>query len=106
MPLVGLWNARDDWPFTNPSDRGYIYLTIAVLALSLLAAAFTKDRLLRWLLLPWPLIGVISSEWIWRIGNGVLRSFAPVVIFLGLAIGKEIADRRQPAISSRKNLPV
>lgn len=107
LPLAGLWNARDDWAFTNPSDRAYIFLTIGVLVASLALVFVTRNRLLRWLILPWPIIGAISSEWIWRIGNGTLRSFAPVVLFLALAVGHTVSARRdQESRRSLKNLPV
>lgn len=106
IPFAGIWNARDDWAFTNPSDRVYIYLTMALLGMSVAMMFVTKDRLLRWLIAPWPLIGIISSEWIWQIGNGTLRSFAPVVLFLALAAGVLLTDRAQASSNSRKNLPV
>jgi hypothetical protein len=105
LPFAGVWNARPDWAFTTPSDRAYIYLTIGVLVLSVLVAFRTRDNLLRWLIIPWPLIGIISSEWIWRIGNGTLRSFAPVVLFVALAVGHEWRSR-QASSNSLRNLPV
>jgi hypothetical protein len=93
LPFTGIWGARDDWAFTTPSDRGYIFLTLFVLALSTVMLYVSQDRLLRWLIAPWPVIGIISSEWIWRIGNGTLRSFAPVVLFSALAIAHAIGNR-------------
>lgn len=93
LPFTGIFEARDTWPQTPPSDRLYVYLTMALLLVGLISIFVARSRLLRWLIAPWLVIAVVSSEWIWEIGNGLSRSFAPVAVFAGLAFAERAHQR-------------
>lgn len=93
LPFMGIIDARDTWPLTPVSDRIYVYLTMALLLVGLAAIFVARSGLLRWLIAPWLLIATVSSEWIWEIGNGLSRSFAPVAVFAGLAAAERVRGR-------------
>ena len=93
LPFAGILEARDTWPQTPVSDQLYVYLTMALLLVGFFAVFAAKSSLVRWLITPWLVIAAISSEWIWEIGNGLSRSFAPVAVFAGLAIAERVRGR-------------
>ena len=93
MPFTGILEARSYWPLTPVSDQIYVYLTMSVLILSIGALFVARSPLVRWLIVPWPLLAIISSEWIWWFGNGLLRSFSPVVLFMTLALAERFGER-------------
>lgn len=100
LPLAGIIEARSYWPLTPTSDQVYVYLTMVVLLVAIGATGVARSPLTRWLILPWPVLALISSEWIWWFGNGLLRSFAPVVLFTALAFAE-----RSSGISLREAGP-
>lgn len=90
MPFAGLLDARSTWSTTSFRDQAYVYMTLVVLAAALVALIVSKNRLLKWMLAPWIMVAAFSSDWIWGIGNGVVRSFAPVVLFVSLAVALKV----------------
>ena len=93
LPFTGIFEARDTWSLTPASDRLYVYLTIALLVVGVLATFAARSALVRWLIVPWIAVAAISSEWIWEIGNGLARSFAPLACFIALAFAERLQGR-------------
>jgi hypothetical membrane protein len=93
LPLTGIFEARSTWPLTPVSDRFYVYLTIALLIAGVGAIFAARSGLVRWMIVPWIAVAVISSEWIWEIGNGLARSFAPLACFVALALAERLHGR-------------
>ena len=92
-PFAGIIEARDTWAFTPASDRFYVYLTITLLVIGIGGLIVARSSLVRWLIVPWIAVAIISSEWIWEIGNGLGRSFAPVACFAALAFAERVQGR-------------
>ncbi len=79
-------------------------MALAAALLVLLAAALatiTPNRLLRWLLIGWVGVGLISSQFVWEFGNNALRVLAPLWTLAALAAAAYFSSNR-----SRRNLPV
>lgn len=87
VPFLGIIRGMSDWGSTSPQDQLYGAITILMLVAAAVAVHRAKSRLLTWLLAPWFLVAVISSDWIWNIGNGLMRNFAIVGFFGTLAVG-------------------
>jgi hypothetical protein len=88
LPFAGIIGARSYWPSTPVTDQVFVAMTLGMLVVAVVSLGVARSSLVRWLIAPWPLIGLISSGWIWRLGNGTIRSFAPVALFVALAIAE------------------
>jgi len=101
LPFRGMIRASTKWGgLTGPE------LTMALVALGLLVVATvlairTRSRLLQALLLGWVAVGIVSSKFIWVLGNNALRVMAPLWSLTAVAAAVYFASNR-----SRKNLPV
>lgn len=101
LPFTGILEARSFWPTTPVSDQVWVYLTMALLLTSVAGLRFARSTLVRLLIIPWPILAIISSAWIWRVGNGLLRSFAPLLLFIALAIAEHMTGRPLSTPGSR-----
>jgi hypothetical protein len=97
IPFVGIIDAAGGWANTGTKDLVFSLIATA----GLLAAAFvsfvTQSRLLRWLTWPWVVLAVVSSGWVWNLGNNSLRVFAPLLALavLGVAALTESKTRAE-----------
>ena len=101
VPPVGFIKAIGLWADVS---AGEVVMALAAALLVLLAAALatiTPNRLLRWLLIGWVGVGLISSQFVWEFGNNALRVLAPLWTLAALAAAVYSASNR-----SRRNLPV
>jgi hypothetical protein len=92
---VGLWEGV---------STGEVVMALAAAGLVVggaLLAIVTPRPLLRWLLLAWVGVGLISSEFVWEFGNNTLRAFAPLWSLMAVAAAVYLSSKR-----SRRNLPV
>jgi hypothetical protein len=94
LPLTGIIEATAIWPNTPVSDQVLVIGTLGMLVLALLSIGVAKSALVRWLITPWLLIGLISSDQIWGVGNGTIRSFAPVALFVVLAVAERTTGKQ------------
>jgi len=94
FPFAGILAASSVWPNTSTLDRGYVVVTLCLLAASVAALWLARSSIVRLLIIPWPLIGLISSDWIWSLGNGTIRSFAPLSLFVALAVAERVSGRQ------------
>ena len=95
VPLVGIFDATRGWADTGAKDLTFSLIAIAGLVLAAGIPFFVRSSLFRWLTWPWVLLAVISSGWVWDLGNNSLRVFAPLLALavLGLAIRNGVRPR-------------
>ncbi len=87
-PLAGILGAAPGWQETSTKDLVFSVVAIVGLVLAAIVPLLARSRFLRWLTWPWVILAVISSGWVWNLGNNSLRVFAPLLTLalLGLAI--------------------
>jgi hypothetical protein len=86
-PFVGLVRAASYWPDFPARENLLTGIAIGMIILAITAALLTRDRFLQWQIASWATLAVITSEWVWRFGNGNLRAFAPIGAFAAAAFG-------------------
>jgi hypothetical protein len=103
VPFDGIFDAAPLWPGTGIRDQALTALTLAGLGLSVYVT-FKRPSFWSFLIVPWILLAVVSSHWIWDLGNNSIRSLAPVFSFALFSLFEQLKSG-QPSISLR-NLPV
>lgn len=83
-PVVGMIEASPVWSTFGPGDFLYLVFALTSVALGLVHAVFVRSWL-RWPILSWSLLGVISSSWVWDLGNNAARAFAPILVLVAIA---------------------
>ncbi len=81
MPFMGIIEASDVWGTFEPSELLYLIFALASVAVGLVYSLLVRSWL-RWPILGWSLLGVISSNWVWDLGNNAARVFAPILILI------------------------
>jgi hypothetical protein len=56
------------------------------------------------LIVPWVLLALVSSHWIWDLGNNSIRSLAPLLSFAFFALVEQL--KSDQSSNSLRNLPV
>ena len=87
VPLVGIFGSATGWAETSAKDLTFSLIAIGGLVLAALVPFFSRSSLLRWLTWPWVILAVISSGWVWNLGNNSLRVFAPLLTLAVLGSG-------------------
>ncbi len=83
FPFEGLVQASANWA-SQPLIE-WVLLIFAIGAITGGAiAALVKNGPLRWVLVLWCVIGVISSNWVWDFGNNAARALAPLGVLVVL----------------------
>ncbi len=82
-PLMGLIEASDVWGNQDFADILYLVFAVASV-LTGLVASFRRSWL-RWPIVAWSVLGVISSSWVWDLGNNAARVFSPIAVLLALS---------------------
>jgi hypothetical protein len=85
-PLQGLMEAPIIWESAGGRDLLFTVLTMASLAVATWAVFRSQSALWRLLLIPWIALALLSSHWVWDLGNNSLRVFAPLVTLVPLAL--------------------
>lgn len=84
LPIVGIIEASPVWSTFDISDVLYLVFALASVGLGLVHSVLVKSWL-RWPIVSWSILGVISSSWVWDIGNNAARVFAPIVVLVAIA---------------------
>jgi hypothetical protein len=84
LPLVGMVEASAVWRTFDIADALYLVFALASVGAGLVYSVFNTSWL-RWPILTWSVLGLISSSWVWDIGNNAARVFAPIVVLIALA---------------------
>lgn len=85
LPFVGMVEAFDVWVTSDLADIFYVVFGLLSVLAGLVFSVFRRTWL-RWTVLAWSLLGIISSSWVWDIGNNAARVFAPIVVLIALAV--------------------
>ncbi|MGB7860214.1 MAG: hypothetical protein WBM90_06925, partial [Acidimicrobiia bacterium] len=75
LPLVGIIDAIPNWSSIDGEDWFYLIFALASVFGGLVVALLKKSDL-RWSILAWSGLGLISSAWVWDFGNNAARAFA------------------------------
>ncbi|MGI9647751.1 MAG: hypothetical protein ACR2OI_04455, partial [Acidimicrobiia bacterium] len=101
FPFVGFFKAIGLWSDVSTGEMVMAILAAMLVAIGAVLAVATAERLLRWTLLAWVGVGLISSEFVWEFGNNTLRVLAPLWSLAAVAGAVYLSSKR-----SRRNLPV
>lgn len=85
LPFVGMADAYQVWLRSDLADMLYVAFALASVALGLGYSILVKSWL-RWSILGWSLLAMVSSSWVWDFGNNAARAFSPIVVLVALAI--------------------
>lgn len=92
LPFQGISEAIVTWGSVGIRDLLYLAFALVSVAVGLLYSVLVKSWL-RWSILGWALLGIVSTHFVWDIGNNAARGFAPIVILIALAeLGRTSGD--------------
>lgn len=101
LPLTGFIGAVDLWADVSGGEAAMAVAAAVLVVAGAILALTTSWPVLRWLLLAWVGVGLISSEFVWEFGNNTLRALAPLWTLSAVAAAAYFSSKR-----SRRNLPV
>lgn len=96
LPLGGILESAEIWSQTGLRDRAFVAVAAASIVAGLLVLA-VRRRLWAWLTLPWVVVGLVASHWVWDFGNNAVRVLAPLLTIVALAF---LDNRRLKAVQS------
>ena len=82
-PFTGIVESWGHWAGLAGDDLVYLVFALLSVLAGLVYGAWAGGRL-RWAILAWSVLGVISSNWVWDFGNNAARVFAPIVILIAI----------------------
>jgi hypothetical protein len=91
IPLMGLIDAAANWPNLDAEELTYLVFGL-VSVLAGLIVGITRSNWLRWPILGWTALALISSNWVWDFGNNAARAFAPLAVLVVLSFGRDPAQ--------------
>ena len=97
-PLNGIRNAWANWVVLGGEEWFYLAFALASVVMGLVAGL--RGGWLRWPLLAWSALAMISSNWIWDFGNNAARAFAPLLPLVALARGQVGAGTGSPTVDA------
>jgi len=84
IPFVGIVDGAANWANLDAEEWIYLIFALVSVAAGLVTAVF-RASWLRWSILGWALLGILSSNWVWDFGNNAARAFAPIAVLLALS---------------------
>ena len=100
FPATGLIDAASNWPSMGSADWFYLILAFVFVAAGVVAAAVMKGWL-RWPMLAWVAVALISSEAVWEFGNNAARVFAPIAVLIALNAARAEPETVAAEVSPR-----
>jgi hypothetical protein len=91
LPFVGMVEAGSVWATYDAQEVFYLAFGLLSVAVGLAHGVLVKGWLRRPILF-WSVLGVISSSWVWDLGNNAARVFAPILVLVALS-SEGLADR-------------
>lgn len=94
LPFAGLAEASSNWVGFSTGEWVYLVFALSSVVVGLIVGVF-RASWLRWPILLWSSIGIISSNWVWDFGNNAARAFAPIAVLIALSYGTPEFDSRE-----------
>ena len=91
LPVVGLVDGSANWPNLDVEELIYLGFGL-VTVLAGLFVGIGRRSWLRWPILGWTGLALISSNWVWDFGNNAARAFAPLAVLIVLSFGHEASQ--------------
>lgn len=91
-PMAGILSAARGWADTGAKDLTFSLIAAGGVLLAALIPVWVRSALLRWLTWPWVILAVLSSGWVWNLGNNSLRVFAPLLTLVILGLGTRVGS--------------
>jgi hypothetical protein len=91
LPFVGLVDGSANWPNLDLEELLYLGFGL-VTVLTGLVVGIARRTWLRWPILGWTGLALISSNWVWDFGNNAARAFAPLAVLIVLSFGSQAAQ--------------
>lgn len=92
LPFLGMIEASQIWPSFDPGELFYLIFALVSVAAGLAYSVLFRSWL-RWPILVWSLLGVLSSDWVWDLGNNAARVFAPIAVLIALAESRRTGSK-------------
>jgi hypothetical protein len=92
LPFAGWIESWPTWQTLSSPELFYLAFALVSVLAGLIVGA-RRSSWLRWPILGWSMLAVVSSHWVWDLGNNAARAFAPIVVLIALSFG---ADRPGP----------
>ncbi len=93
LPFVGVLRGIERWGATSGGDVALAVVALAAVVGAAIGALVTRSRELRWLVVPWVLLAVLVSHWVWQWGNNATRVFIPAFAFAVIALVEFVETR-------------
>jgi hypothetical protein len=88
LPFVGIVTSAANWAELDVEELVYLAFALVTLVAGLVVG-ITRKGWLRWPILGWTALALISSNWVWDFGNNAARAFAPLAVLIVLSFGHE-----------------
>lgn len=96
LPLMGLVEAASSWGAHEPIDWLYTGFTIVAVLVGSVVAVMRRTWL-RWSLVGWCALALISSQLVWEFGNNAARALLAIPILTGLALVSPQTGQAMPS---------
>lgn len=107
VPPLGIVESLRTLGQASASDRLWWIVTILAVAAAIGALFITRAQWLRILTVPWIVLALVSSTWVWQLGNNAARVLLPLIPLTALMVATRRWTAGQALLStSRRNLPV
>ena len=87
LPFMGIVEGSANWPHLDTEELVYLGFGLVSVAAGIAFGVF-RSTWLRWPILGWTALAVISSNWVWDFGNNAARAFAPLAVLIALSFGQ------------------
>ena len=107
LPLMGIVAGAANWQALDVEEMVYLGFGLLSVAAGIAIGVF-RSTWLRWPILGWTALALISSNWVWDFGNNAARAFAPLAVLIALSFGRpsdNIVDQTVTDASSATALP-
>ncbi len=98
-PFAGMITGAANW--THMESKEWVFLVFALLSVAVGIYFGFRRTWLRWPIVAWTALAILSSNWVWDFGNNAARAFAPLVVLVALAACQRGAnDGSRPDVRS------
>ena len=83
---MGIVDGSANWPDLDTEELVYLAFSL-ISVVAGIAVGISRSTWLRWPILGWTGLALISSNWVWDFGNNAARAFAPLAVLVVLSFG-------------------